>query len=98
MLVVTTLAVRDRSLFDVGQALLNDPWFHATLLDAYCGFLTFYVWVAYKEPGVWRKVVWFVLIMTLGNFAMSIYVLFQILSAAPDRPLESILLRKASSG
>ncbi len=26
-----------------------NPWAVATLYDAYFGFLTFYVWVAYKE-------------------------------------------------
>jgi len=33
-----------------------NPWAVATLYDAYCGFLTFYVWVAYRgKAGVFSK-------------------------------------------
>src|SRR5690348_3067559 len=38
-----------------------NPWAVATLYDAYCGFLTFYVWVAYKEQTLWARGLWFVL-------------------------------------
>ena len=62
----------------MGTQLTSDPWFLATLADAYFGFLTFYVWVAYKEHSVWRKLLWFVLIMVLGNIAISVYVLIQL--------------------
>jgi hypothetical protein len=78
MLAVTTRASLDRSIFSVGSELTSDPWFLATLADAYFGFLTFYVWVAYKEHSVWRKLLWFVLIMVLGNIAISVYVLIQL--------------------
>ena len=93
MLAVTTYASLDRSILDVGPQLTSDPWFHATLADAYFGFLTFFVWVAYKEPGIWRKVIWFVLIMTLGNIAMSAYVLIQLVRVDRTKGIESILLR-----
>ncbi len=48
MLVATIAAARDRSMFEAGGELLKYPWFVATLIDAYFGFLTFFVWVAYK--------------------------------------------------
>lgn len=92
MLVVTARASLDRSILDVGPALMSDPWFHATLADAYFGFLTFYAWVFYKEPGVWRKLIWFLLIMTLGNIAMSVYVLIQLVRADHEQGIGSILL------
>ena len=44
MLGTTIYASFDRSVFAVGEQLLADPWFQATLVDAYLGFLTFYVW------------------------------------------------------
>ncbi len=93
MLGVTTYASFDRSIMSVGPPLTTDPWFHATLMDAYCGFLTFYVWVAYKEPALWRKAVWFVLIMTLGNIAMAIYVLIQLWCWDAERGIAALLLR-----
>ena len=83
----------DRSVLQVGPELTSDPWFQATLLDAYCGFLTFFVWVAYKEPAMWRTVLWFVLIMTLGNIAMSVYVLLQLRRFDSTKGIESLLLR-----
>ena len=93
MLGITTYASLDRSILDVGAELTSDPWFQATLADAYFGFLTFFVWVAYKESGMGRKLIWFVLIMTLGNIAMSIYVLIQLFRADPTKGFESVLLR-----
>ena len=93
MLAVTTYASLDRSIFHVGPQLTSDPWFHATLADAYFGFLTFFVWVAYKEPSRWSKVLWFVLIMTLGNIAMSIYVLLQLAKLKPGDPVSHLLAR-----
>ncbi len=78
MTYATVIATLDRGVFTAGRDLWPDRWFRATLLDAYCGFLTFYVWVAYKESWWLPRSIWFVLIMLLGNFAMSGYVLWQI--------------------
>lgn len=97
MLAVTTYASLDRSVLNVGSQLTSDPWFHATLADAYFGFLTFYAWVAYKETGIWRKLLWFVLVMTLGNIAMSIYVLIQLRHWDAERGFESLLIRSDST-
>lgn len=97
MLAVTIYASCDRSVFNAGTQLMSDPWFHATLADAYFGFLTFYLWVVYKECGIWRRVLWFVLIMTLGNIAMSIYVLIQLRRWNADRGVASLLLRTDST-
>ena len=96
MLAVTAYASLDRSIFRVGPPLTSDPWFHATLADAYFGFLTFFVWVAYKEQGFWRRLVWFVLIMALGNIAMSIYVLIQLWRWDTRQGVECLLLRRHS--
>ncbi len=93
MLLVTTVASLDRGIFSVGPELLSDRWFQATLADAYFGFITFYVWVAYKEPTLVRRVIWFVLIMTLGNIAMSIYVLMQLARMKPQDGWPELLLR-----
>ena len=61
-------------------------WTIATFIDAYCAFLTFYVWVFYKERRWTRRGAWFVAIMLLGNMAMSAYVLLQLwrLKASQD--------------
>ncbi|TWT82170.1 hypothetical protein CA13_36310 [Planctomycetes bacterium CA13] len=96
MLAVTTYASLDRSVLKVGSEILLDRWFIATLCDAYLGFLTFYVWVAYKETAWWKRITWFVLIMLLGNIAMAIYVLIQLSSYDQCKGIESVLLRKST--
>lgn len=69
-------------------------WTTATLLDAYCGFLTFYVWVHYKERRALVRLGWFVAIMLLGNMAMSAYVLRQLMRQRADEPLSQLLVAR----
>ncbi len=79
------------------QGLVTPPdnaWTIATLIDAYYGFLTFYVWVFYKEPRALPRLGWFVAIMLAGNMAMSAYVLLQLARLRADEPAEAILLRR----
>ena len=96
LLACTTWASTQQSVLD-WQGLVNPPdnaWTIATLVDAYYGFLTFYVWVFYKEPRALPRVGWFVAIMLLGNMAMSAYVLLQLARLRADEPAEAILLRR----
>jgi len=72
---------------------VESPWAVATLFDAYFGFITFYAWVAYKETSWAGRVVWFVLIMGLGNIAMSSYALLQLFRLRPEEPAWAIFLR-----
>ena len=97
MLGVTTYASLNCSIFQLDPQLTSDPWFHATLVDAYFGFVTFYVWVAYKESKIWGKLLWFVLIMALGNIAMSVYVLIQLRSWQPELGIERLLLTSGNT-
>ncbi|HMP74911.1 MAG TPA: DUF1475 family protein [Kiritimatiellia bacterium] len=96
MLWVTTRASLDRGVFTAAGELMGDPWFLATLFDAYFGFLTFYVWVFYKEATLAGRLIWFFLIMALGNFAMAFYVLRELHRLAPGQPVSAILLRRTA--
>lgn len=95
MLVLTVVASLDRSVFSALPALWPDPWFRATLADAYFAFLTFYAWIWYKEPGVGRRAAWLGLILCLGNFAMAGYLLLELRRLGPGDGVESLLLRRA---
>lgn len=94
MIATTTWAGSRRNMFEAGGELLRNPWGVATLADAYFGFLTFFVWVAYKERSMIARAVWFVLIMALGNIAMAFYVLLQLFRIPADGTVEQLLLRK----
>ena len=75
---------------------LNRHWTVATLIDAYYGFITFYVWVFYKEQRWAPRIGWFVAIMLLGNMAMAAYVLLQLYRLPRGRPTADLLaLRNA---
>lgn len=95
MIGVTTWAGSKRNMFEAGGELIRNPWGVATLFDAYFGFLTFFVWVAYKERSLLARAVWFVLIMTLGNIAMAFYVLVQLFRMPAKGTVEDLLLRRA---
>ena len=97
MLAVTTVASLDRGVFEAGAELWPDPWFRATLADAYFGFIAVYVWIAWKERSPGRKVLWFVLLMALGNIAIAIYLLIQLFRLPPGATFEDLLLRETDT-
>jgi len=76
------------------QGLKLEPdrwWTIATLIDAYYGFITFYVWVFFKERTAISRALWFVAVMSLGNMAMSAYVLIALARLKPNEPVANIL-------
>jgi hypothetical protein len=99
MLVVTVQASLHQSVLD-WNGLVDGPdrwWTIATLADAYCGFLTFYAWVFYKEPGAAARGGWFAAIMLLGNIAMAVYVLRQLARLPRGAPVSQLLLRSGDA-
>ena len=82
------------------QGLIREPdrgWTIATLLDAYYGFITFCVWVCWKERSVAARVGWLVAIMALGNMAMASYVLLQLFRLRPGEPAHAILASRRTA-
>ena len=100
LLAYTSWASSQQPLWE-WQGLVREPdrwWVIATMIDAYYGFLTFFVWVCFKETSLVRRIAWFIAIMLTGNMAMAIYVLLQILRLEPDQPLSAILVRQPAPG
>ena len=93
MLGVTGWASTQVALWETPRAVATHPWFIATLFDAYWGFLTFYVWVFYKESSWLGRIGWLVGVLLLGNIAMAIYALIQLFKVPADAELETVLLR-----
>jgi hypothetical protein len=94
MLCVTSWASLNCPLFGVPRNVATHPWFIATLFDAYWGFITFYVWVVYKETRWVSKISWLVAILSLGNIAMSVYCLIQLFSIKSNDSIAAILVEK----
>jgi len=93
---MTVLTIRTSvavSLWSAWDSYAANPWAVATLYDAYFGFITFWVWVAYKENTLWSRLLWLVLILGLGNIATSLYVLIQLFRLKSDQSVEALFRR-----
>jgi hypothetical protein len=91
MLWVTTWASSVCPLFAVPRPVATHPWFLATMADAYWGFLTFYVWVVFKQTSWCARAAWLVAILLLGNIAMASYCLSELFLARRTTPLAELL-------
>ena len=83
---VTITASLDRSVLQAAVEIWDDPWGKATLFDTYFAFLTVYLWIAYREGGPGSRILWLLLILTLGNFAIAAYFLLALKKLGPERP------------
>jgi hypothetical protein len=96
-LFMVVMTVRTSLQVPIWQAsFIGNPWAWATLYDAYFGFLTFFCWVAWRERSLAIKILWFILIMALGNIAMSFYVLLQLFALKHQDPVGALFQRKAA--
>jgi hypothetical protein len=96
MLAMTVHTSMQQSLWDARPAFMASPWSMATLYDAYFGFVTFFCWLAWRERSLAVKVVWFVLVMALGNIAMSFYILLQLFRLGKDEGVSGLFQQKTA--
>lgn len=94
MLGATTWASLDRGVLTAAAELLADRWFVATLLDAYCGFLTFYCWVCWKRRRTRHRACWFAAIMLLGNIAMAAFMVAELRRIRREFSWERLLVER----
>lgn len=92
MLLLSWAAVQHQDIVTANRLLWPDPWYRVLLADAYCGFLWFWLWVAWREQSVLRGAAWFVLIMGLGNLATAGYLLLQLRRWHPEQGVAGLLL------
>ena len=87
-----------QALFDIPPDVYLNPWFQVTLLDAYFAFLTFFVWVAWKEKRTAARVLWAVAIALWGNFAMAAYLLRELFRIGDDGELSEVFATQRDGG
>jgi hypothetical protein len=98
MLGVTSWASLTQSLGDFARGpVIRDPWVIATLFDAYFAFLAFFVWVAWKERSLAARILWFVALILLGNFAIAAYMLRELFAIRADGDLTEVFTRRHES-
>ncbi|MSU70600.1 MAG: DUF1475 domain-containing protein [Opitutaceae bacterium] len=99
MLWVTSWASWHCPLFAVPRDVFTHPWFIATMFDAYWGFITFFVWVSYKQTSWIARLAWFAAILLLGNIAMSSYCLDELFRLPREgRSADLLTIRRAGPG
>jgi predicted permease len=94
MLAVTSWASGRCPLLAVPEPVATHPWFIATLFDAYWGFVTFFVWVCYKQTSWLARAAWLVAILLLGNIAMASYCLAELFSVPRTTPVADLLVTR----
>ena len=67
-----------------GGALLANPWGVVSIIDLYAGFALFSMWIAFREKTLWAAILWIVLMMVLGFFTGSLYVLVMLYRSKND--------------
>ena len=78
----------------VNPAANYNAWFVATLFDAFYAFGWFWLWIAYKEASTAARIIWLLLVLSLGNMAMAVYALIQIAKLPANATVEDFLLRR----
>ena len=67
-----------------GSALLANPWGLVSFVDLYVGFALFSVWIAFRETNIVAAIVWILLMMVLGFFTGSLYMLIALYQSKGD--------------
>ena len=79
-----------------GGELLSNTWGIVSMVDLYTGFILFSAWVVYREESLILAAVWVLLIMVLGFFTASLYVLIALIRSQDDWP--SFWMGKQANG
>ena len=67
-----------------GNKILGNPWGIVSLVDLYTGFILFSGWIIFRERSVLTAGIWVVLMMVLGFFTASLYVLIALYRSGGD--------------
>jgi hypothetical protein len=78
ILSATTYASLEKNVFAAFRDLGSDRWGLATLFDAYFGFATVWILTAAQRPGWGQKLAWLAAFLSLGNFAMPVWLLWNL--------------------
>ncbi len=91
LVIVTSLK---SNLFQLPEAVLNEPWFWTTLTDFYFNIAILAVWVFYRERSKVAAALWVLGFICLGSIATCFYVFLQLQKLKADEQVPNILLRK----
>ncbi|OKS87596.1 DUF1475 family protein [Mucilaginibacter polytrichastri] len=82
------------NLFKEWSYLGSIAWMRATLWDFYANELVIYVWICYKEKNWALKIMWLVLLFTLGSIGSCLFVLIQLFKLEPNEGLKEFFAKQ----
>ena len=82
------------NLFSNWNYLGGIPWMRATLWDFYTNVTVIFVWLCYKENKLYMKIIWLILLVTLGSIASCAYVLIQLFKLKPGEGLKELFSKQ----
>jgi hypothetical protein len=84
MTVAILNALVNGNLAEEGAWIISHPWGVTSLVDLYVGFVLFSMWIVYREKSLAAKLIWVALMMLLGNWTASLYVLLALNASQGD--------------
>jgi len=90
--VITTCI--SHNLFTEWNYLGGIAWMRATLWDFYANVTVIFVWLCFKESKLYLKIIWLILLITLGSIASCGYVLIQLFKLKPGEDTKELFGKK----
>jgi uncharacterized membrane protein YczE len=94
MTIIVVSTSLESSLFEEWDFLAGIPWMRATLWDFYANVLVIYCWVLYKERNWLFKLIWLVLLVTLGSIGSCLYVLVALFRLPGNATVKDLLTQQ----
>jgi hypothetical protein len=85
-----------QNLFTLPPQVALHPWFIVTLMDTYFAFATIYLWMAYKTETLVGRIVWFLMVIALGNVAIALFMLKELRKYSRHQNLTWFIMRKST--
>lgn len=94
MTVIVISTSLESSLFEEWDFLAGIPWMRATLWDFYVNVFIIYCWVVYKERNWFFRILWLVLLVTLGSIGSCLYVLIALFRLPKNATVKDLLIQQ----
>jgi len=94
MTIIVVSTSLESNLFEEWDFLAAIPWMTATLWDFYTNVLVLYCWIFYKETHWFWKIVWLILLCTLGSIGTCLYVLIALFRLKKDATIADLLIQR----
>jgi predicted permease len=93
MVILVIITSLQSNMFQLPDAVVNEPWFRTTLVDFYFNIAILSAWVIYREANALRSVLWIIAFVLLGSIATCFYVFLRMSKWRPGDSFGKILLR-----